>query len=76
MSNENKIDRLAVIANLIALQLTQDKDIGDSAWLLSRAGMVYSDIAQVLGISKDSVRAHVSAKRKQSEKAHEKRDRK
>lgn len=61
-------DRLSIIANLLALQIVQDKSLVDASWILSRAGMEYFNIGLVLGISEKSVSAHVSNKRKQLEK--------
>jgi hypothetical protein len=69
MRNRNDLDYLIVIMNLLALQLTRDKSLGDGAILLRRAGMKYSNISQVLGISEDSARALTSIKRRLREKA-------
>ena len=69
MGKDSSEDRLGVIVNLLALQIVQDKSLVDASWMLSRAGMKYSDIGLVLGISERSVGAHVSNKRKQLDKA-------
>jgi len=65
MKNENGSDWLVITANLLALQVIQDKKLVDAAWLLMRSGMKYSDIGKILGITQKSVSAHISNKRKQ-----------
>lgn len=64
MSIDSNSERLSVIVNLLAMQLTQDKSLIDSAWLLRKSGMKNAEIGQVLGISEDAVRAHISNKKK------------
>ena len=64
MSREKTQPRNDVVANLLALQMTEGKNTIESVWLLKRAGMDHADIAQLLGISEDSVRANVSKQKK------------
>jgi orotate phosphoribosyltransferase-like protein len=66
MTNEKNVDYLSVIANLLAVQLVQGKSLGDASWLLRRAGMDYAQIAAVLNISADSVRALTSRAKKET----------
>lgn len=67
MLEKDVLDKLSVIANLLALQVTKDMDKCDSAWTLKEGGMKNKEIAQVLGISLGAVSAHHSNKKKQLE---------
>jgi predicted TIM-barrel enzyme len=67
MGKDVNEDRLAVIANLLAIQLTKDMSGIDATWLLKKSGMQNSDIAQVLDISEGSVRMNISKKKRQVE---------
>ena len=64
MGKETNEDRLGVIANLLALQIVQDKNPIDSVWLLKKSGMKNAEISQVLDIPENAVRAYISNKKK------------
>jgi len=64
MTDDQVLNKLGVIANLLALQATKDMEKEDTAWTLKSAGMANSAIAHLMGISADAVSAHVSNKKK------------
>jgi predicted HTH transcriptional regulator len=68
VSEKDVLNKLSVIANLIALHVTKDMDKCDSAWALRNCGMSNTEISDLLGISADAVSAHISNMKKKIEK--------
>ncbi|PKK81938.1 MAG: hypothetical protein CVT49_16265 [candidate division Zixibacteria bacterium HGW-Zixibacteria-1] len=65
MIEEELLNRLEILSNLIAFQITKDQNLVDSVWILRQCGMSNTQIAQLLGISINAVTAHYANKKKQ-----------
>jgi len=69
MAEQDILNRLSVIAKLLAIQITEDMDKQKSAWILKQSGMSNKEIAEFLRISNNAVAAHIYNENKQLEKA-------
>jgi orotate phosphoribosyltransferase-like protein len=71
MAEQDILNKLSVIAKLLAMQITKDMDKENSVWTLKQSGMSNKEIGEFLGISSNAAAAYISTRRKKQEKSQE-----